>query len=77
MAAQLLEGMRDLQDDAATDQAALEGERAGQHLPAAIDLADDVLQGNADIVVEDVGEGAVIHRGRRPDRDPLAHSSAR
>src|SRR6516164_9881695 len=63
--------MRDLEHDAATDQATLEGERPGQHLPAAIDLTDDIFKGDADIVIEDVGEGTVIHRGCRPDRDAL------
>ena len=41
------------------------------HHRSAIDLADDVLQGNANIVVEDVGEGAIVHRRRRPNRDPF------
>src|SRR6516162_3160127 len=56
MRPQLLEGMRDLEHNAAADKAALEGERGGQHLPTAIDLADDVFEWNADFIVEDIGE---------------------
>ena len=69
MFAQLLKGMRHLQNDPAANQPALEGERARQHLPSAIDLAYQVPQGNADVVIENVGKGSVIHGGRRPNGD--------
>src|SRR5258708_12733187 len=67
--AQLLEGVRNLEHDATADKAALERESPCQYLPSAIDLAADVFMVYADIVVEDVGKGAVVHCGRGPDRD--------
>src|SRR5207245_1326052 len=64
--AQLFEGVSYLENDAAADKTTLEGESSRQYFPSAIDLADDILERNTDIVVEDVGEGAVIHRRRGP-----------
>jgi hypothetical protein len=69
MPAQLFEGVGHLQHDAAAHQTALERERAGQNFPGAIDLADDVFQGDANVIVEDIGKRAVIHRARRLDHN--------
>ena len=66
--AEQLEGVRDLEDDAAADRAALVGEGVGQHLPAAVERADQGVGGHPHFVVEDVGEAAVVHRRRRLDR---------
>src|SRR6266566_4847817 len=69
MFAQLLEGVRHLQNDAATNQPSLKGQRSRQYFPSAINFTDEIFERNADVVVKNVGKGSVIQGGRGSDGD--------